>query len=134
MRATKLLLWLLGVFALTALVLAVVGIYGVMSYVVSQRSREIGTRIALGAQRGSIVWMVIRQGAAISVVGAVTGLAIGLAATRFIESMLYGTSAFDPAVLLGAPLVLVAATLVACWVPARRAATVDPARTLVAES
>ncbi len=133
-RATKLLLWLLGIFAVTALLLAVVGIYGVMSYVVSQRAREIGTRIALGAPRGSIVWMVVRQGAAISLAGAAVGLAIGLAATRFIESMLYGTSAFDPVVLVGAPAVLVAATLVACWVPARRAATVDPARTLMSQT
>jgi putative ABC transport system permease protein len=133
-RATRLLLWLLGVFAVMALGLAVVGIYGVMSYVVRQRTREIGTRIALGAQRGSIIWLVIRQGVAISMLGIAVGLAIGLGTTRFISSMLYATSAFDPVVLIGVPVVLMAATLVACWLPARRAAMVDPAKTLSFEA
>ena len=130
MRVTRLLLWLLGGFALMALALAVVGIHGVMSYVVRQRTSEIGTRIALGAPRGSIIWLVVRQGAVISLLGVAAGLAIGLAATRYIGSMLYGVSALDPAVLLAVPLVLVISTLVACWLPARRAAMVDPAMTL----
>ena len=134
MRATRLLLWLLGIFAVMALGLAVVGIYGVMSYVVRQRTREIGTRIALGAQRGSIIWLVIRRGVTISTFGIAVGIAIGLALTRFIGPMLYATSAFDPLVLIGVPVVLMAATLVACWLPARRAAMVDPARTLSFEA
>jgi ABC-type antimicrobial peptide transport system permease subunit len=129
-RTTHLLLWLIGIFAATALALAVVGIYGVMSYVVRQRTREIGTRIALGAQRSNIIILVMQQGAGIALVGAAVGLAIGAAATRFLGSILYGTSALDPLVLLGAPAVLVASTLVACYLPARRAASVDPAETL----
>jgi putative ABC transport system permease protein len=132
-RATRLLLSLLGFFAVTALVLAVVGIYGVMSYVVRQRTREIGTRIALGARSGSIVWLVIRQGARISIAGAAVGLAVGIGAGRVLDSVLFGITAHDPVVLLCAPAVLVLATLVACWIPARRAASVDPARTLSAQ-
>ena len=133
-RATRLLLWLLGVFAVMALGLAVVGIYGVMSYVVRQRTREIGMRIALGAQRASIIWLIVRQGMAVSLLGITAGLAIGLGATRYIGSMLYATSAFDPIVLIGVPVVLMVATVVACWLPARRAAMVDPARTLASQA
>jgi putative ABC transport system permease protein len=129
-RVTKLVLWLLGLFAATALVLAAVGIYGVMSYVVRQRTREIGTRIALGALREDIVWMVMRQGAAIAALGTITGLAIGLAATRLLRSIVYGVSTSDPLVLGLASMVLVATSLAACYVPARRAASVDPAKTL----
>jgi putative ABC transport system permease protein len=129
-RTTKLVLWLLGVFAATALVLAAVGIYGVMSYVVRQRTREIGTRIALGASRVNIVWLIMREGVVIAGAGAGVGLLIGLAATRALKSILFGVSASDPATMGVATLVLVAAILAACYVPARRAASVDPARTL----
>jgi putative ABC transport system permease protein len=129
-RTTKLVLWLLGVFAATALVLAAVGIYGVMSYVVRQRTREIGTRIALGATRFDIVWLIMRQGAGIAMIGAVTGLVVGLIAAKSLGSVLYGVTTSDPLSLTTATIVLVAATLAACYVPARRAAGVDPARTL----
>jgi putative ABC transport system permease protein len=131
MRTTKLVLWLLGLFAATALVLAAVGTYGVMSYVVRQRTREIGTRIALGATRRDILWLVMREGAFIAASGTVAGLLIGLAATRSLASILYGVSTSDPATLGVAASVLVATIMAACYLPARRAASVDPARTLV---
>jgi predicted permease len=129
-RTTKLVLWLLGVFAVAAVVLAAVGIYGVMSYVVRQRTREIGTRIALGATQGNILWLIMREGVVIAAIGAAVGLAIGKVATGVLESILYQVSASDPVTLGGATAVLLAAVLAACYVPARRAASVDPARTL----
>jgi putative ABC transport system permease protein len=129
-RTTKLILWLLGLFATTALILAAVGIYGVMSYVVRQRTREIGTRIALGATRRDIVWMVMRDGVWIAAGGTIAGLLIGLAAARSLASILYGVSSSDPATLSMAAGVLVATIMAACYLPARRAASVDPARTL----
>jgi hypothetical protein len=89
-RTPKLVLWLLGVFAATALTLAAIGIYGVMSYVVRQRTREIGTRIALGATPGSIVWLVMKQGAVIAGLGAVAGLSVGFVAVRSLGSIQYG--------------------------------------------
>jgi putative ABC transport system permease protein len=89
-RTTKLVLWLLGVFAATALTRAAIGIYGVMSYVVRQRTREIGTRIALGATHGNIVWLVMKQGAVIAALGAAAGLSIGFVAVRSLGSILYG--------------------------------------------
>lgn len=130
MRTTKLVLWLLGIFAATALLLAAVGIYGVMSYVVRQRTREIGTRIALGTTRRDILWLVMREGALIAAGGTIAGLLIGLAATRSLASILYGVSASDPATLGVAACVLIATIMAACYLPARRAASVDPARTL----
>ena len=129
-RVTRVVLWLLGVFAVTSLALAAVGIYGVMSYAVRQRTREIGTRIALGATRRNILWLVLQQGAVIAAVGTVVGLATGLATTRFLSSILYGVSGTDPLTLGGAVLVLVVTIMLACWIPARRAASVDPAKTL----
>jgi predicted permease len=130
-RTTRLLLWLLGVFAVIALVLAAVGIYGVMSYVVRQRTREIGTRLALGATGRDIVWMVMREGGAIAAIGVVVGAGVGLAAARGLSAMLYGVSVADPLVVAAAVGVLVATALVSCYLPARRAAAVDPARTLM---
>src|SRR6476660_569671 len=129
-RITRVVLWLLGVFAVTSLALAAIGIYGVMSYAVRQRTREIGTRIALGATRRNILWLVLQQGAVIAAVGTVVGLATGLATTRFLSSILYGVSGSDPLTLGASVLVLVATIMLACWVPARRAAAVDPAKTL----
>jgi putative ABC transport system permease protein len=129
-RVTELVLWLLGVFAASALVLAAVGIYGVMSYVVRQRTREIGTRMAVGATRGAILWLVLRQGAVVAVTGIALGLAIGLAAARSLSSILFGVSATDPLTLALATTLLAATTMIACYLPARRASSVDPARTL----
>jgi len=129
-RVTRVVLWLLGVFAVTSLALAAIGIYGVMSYAVRQRTREIGTRIALGATRRNIVWLVLQQGAVIATVGTVVGLATGLATTRFLSSILYGVNGTDPLTLTAAVGLLVITTMLACYVPARRAASVDPAKTL----
>ncbi len=130
MRLTTLVLWLLGVFAALALVLAAIGIYGVMSEVVRQRSREIGTRMALGAPRSGILWMVARMGLSLAGIGTAVGLAIGLAGARALRGMLYGVSAGDPLVLLGATGMIFFTAAAACYLPARRAASVDPARTL----
>jgi len=129
-RITRVVLWLLGVFAVTSLALAAVGIYGVMSYAVRQRTREIGTRIALGATRRNILWLVLQQGAVIAAVGTVVGLATGLVTTRFLSSILYGVKGTDPLTLTSAVLILVVTIMLACYVPARRAASVDPAKTL----
>jgi len=129
-RVTRVVLWLLGVFAVTSLALAAIGIYGVMSYAVRQRTREIGTRIALGATRANIVWLVLRQGAAIAAIGTVVGLATGLGTTRFLSSIMYGVKGTDPLTLGAAVVLLVITIMLACYVPARRAASVDPAKTL----
>ena len=129
-RITRVVLWLLGVFAVTSLALAAIGIYGVMSYAVRQRTREIGTRIALGATRRNILWLVLQQGAVIAAVGTVVGLGTGLATTRFLSSIMYGVSGTDPLTLTGAVVLLVITIMLACYVPARRAASVDPAKTL----
>jgi ABC-type antimicrobial peptide transport system permease subunit len=101
-----------------------------MSYVVGQRTREIGTRMALGAVSADILWLVMRQGAVIAAAGTGIGLAIGLVAARALRSILFGVSSADPIILAGAAAVLVATTLAACYLPARRAVAVDPARTL----
>jgi putative ABC transport system permease protein len=125
-------MWLFGVFAAVALALAAVGVYGVMSYVTRQRTREIGTRTALGATRRDVVWLVMRQGGGIAAMGVALGLGVGVAAARMapIGGLLYATSAFDLATFILAPATLIAATLLACYLPARRAARIDPARTL----
>jgi putative ABC transport system permease protein len=132
-RITRLVLWLLGIFAAVAVTLAAVGIYGVMSYVVKQRAREIGTRMALGARPVDILMLVVRQGAVIAGIGTAIGLAIGLVAARSLRSILYQVSSADPLILGGAALLLAATALAACWLPARRAVRVDPARTLAEE-
>ncbi len=117
---------LLGIFAAVALALAVVGIYGVMSYAVTRRTQEIGVRMALGADRAAVVRMVVGHAALVAGAGLAIGLAGGAALTRMIRSMLYETSATDPSVFAGVSAVLGVAALVAAYVPARRAARVDP--------
>ena len=130
MQVTQLALWLLGLFAVISISLAAVGIYGVMSYVVRQRTREIGTRVALGATGADIAWLVMRQGAAIAALGTVLGLAASLVASRSLAAILFGVSTSDPATLAVSAGALIAATVAACYGPARRAVRVDPARTL----
>jgi len=122
-RLTKL---LLGGFALAALLLAAVGIYGVMSLHVANRSREFGIRLAIGADPRALVRLVLGEGAVLALLGVAIGIGGAIAAGRSLASLLYDVSPTDPAVLLGLPLLLAAVALMACFVPARRAARSDP--------
>jgi putative ABC transport system permease protein len=117
---------LLGLFAMLALVLAAVGIYGVVSYSCSQRVHEFGIRMALGAERGDLLGMVIRQGAKLALIGVCVGLGGALLLTRFLSSMLYAVKPTDPLTLAGVSLILAAVALLASYIPARRATKVDP--------
>jgi putative ABC transport system permease protein len=124
---------LLVIAAAVALLLGSVGIYGVVSYVVSQRTSEIGVRLALGAEPRGVVALVIRQGGFVVVAGALVGLAISLAGNRLIESLLYGISPRDPGIFVLTTLSLLMIAVIACWLPARRAARIDPVQALRAD-
>jgi putative ABC transport system permease protein len=119
-----------GAFAAIALVLAAVGVYGVISYAVSQRTQEIGVRVALGAQRNDVLRLIVGHGVLLGGIGVAIGLVGALAVTRFLRTLLFGVSPFDPASFVGVSLVLTAIAVLASYIPARRAARVDPVEAL----
>jgi putative ABC transport system permease protein len=124
---------LLAVFAGCAFVLAVVGLYGVISYSVTQRTREMGVRIALGASRASVIGLVVRHGLLLAAVGITAGIAVSFAATRLMASMMYGVSTTDPLTFVVSPLVFLLFAALASAIPAMRATRVDPSEALRAE-
>jgi putative ABC transport system permease protein len=124
---------LYGIFAGLALVLAIVGIYGVMSYLVAERRHEFGIRMALGAEKRNVLRQVLGQGLSLSLAGIGTGIAAGFALTRFLSNLLFEVKPQDPLTFLAVSLVMIAVALLSCYVPARRATTVDPAKVLRTE-
>jgi len=125
--------WLLGVFAVFAVGLAAAGIYGTMSYSVAQRTREIGIRVALGAQNRDVVKLVIGEGMKLIVIGMAIGLSGSLALTRWIQTLLFAVSATDPLTYIVITILLIIVALLACWFPAHRATKVEPLLALRSE-
>jgi predicted permease len=130
----RFLLTLMGVFAGVALALAVVGLYGVLSHAVAYRTREIGIRMALGAQAGTVLRSVLGYGGTLTALGIVIGLGLAMASGRLLRTLLFGVAPVDPLAMLGAGVLLATAALVACYIPARRATRVDPLQALRAEA
>jgi ABC-type antimicrobial peptide transport system permease subunit len=125
--------WLLSLFGIVALALAVVGLSGVLAFVVAQRRREIGLRMALGAQRREVLRLVVAQGMRLALVGVTIGLAGALGLTRVLRGLLYEVTPTDPSTFASVSLLLLAVAVFACWLPARRAASVDPMEALRSE-
>ena len=123
---TKSYVQILGLFAGMALALALVGIYGVMSYIVSERTHEIGVHLALGAQRAQVLGMVIKLGLKLTLLGVALGVTLALGLTRLIAGLLYGVKPADPLTLAAVSVMLTCSALLACYLPARRATKVDP--------
>src|SRR5262249_33515450 len=124
---------LFSIFGALALGLAVVGLYGVKAYSVARRTREIGIRMALGAQAGTVLRMIMREGFIMLACGVIIGLLLAVVSAKLLSGILYGVHALDPIAFIVAPLVLTAAALIATWLPARRATRVDPVQALRAE-
>ena len=116
---------MVALFALVALLLAAVGIYGVISYIVAERTHEIGIRLALGARHSTILRMVLRQGLRLTLTGTGLGLVFALTVSQLMKSLLYGTKATDPLTFVGVALLLTGVGLLACYIPARRAMRMD---------
>jgi ABC-type antimicrobial peptide transport system permease subunit len=133
MARTSFTLVLLSAAGAMALLLGVIGIYGVISYTVSQRSREIGIRMALGAQRSELTGLFLRQGLILTLIGAAAGLAAAFGVMRLLSSILFNVSPFDPLTYSVLTAVLLATASVACYLPSRRAASVNPVDALRAE-
>ena len=133
MARTSFTLVMLAIAGVMALVLGVVGIYGVIAYAVSQRTREIGIRMALGAQPAELRQMFVRHGLLLAGIGAAIGLAVAAALTRLMSSLLFGVTALDPLTYAGVAAILIAAAALASYLPARRATAVDPVEALRAE-
>jgi putative ABC transport system permease protein len=117
---------LLGAFAALALILAALGMYGVLSYVVSRKTREIGLRIAIGASQWDIVRAILRHSAGLTAAGLVVGISLSIGATRVLSTLLYGVSPLDPGTFIAVSALLTAVALLASYLPARRAASIDP--------
>ena len=117
---------IIALFALTALLLAGIGIYGVISYIVSERTHEIGIHFALGAQRRNIMRMVLRQGLSLAIAGAAVGLVGALIVSHLMAGLLYGVRPADPIIFIGVTTVFTLVAFAACYIPARRAIRVDP--------
>lgn len=124
---------LLEIFGGCALVLCMAGLYGLLAYVVSQRTRELGVRIALGASRGALLWMVLRQAGGMLLVGVAAGMGLAFASGKLVGRFLYGVSAHDAWTMIAAPALLLVVGLVAAYLPARRATSTDPMEALRAE-
>ena len=120
----------MSIFAGVALVLAAIGIYGVMSYAVTARTQEMGVRLAVGAQRRDVVWLVLGQVLRLSAIGLAIGIGVVVAAGQALEGLLFGVRAADPGTILAVTLVLGAVALLAAWAPAWRASRVDPIQAL----
>jgi ABC-type antimicrobial peptide transport system permease subunit len=123
---TSFTLVMLAIAGAMALALGLIGIYGVISYTVAQRQREIGIRLALGAQRGDVLQMVLKHGATMALVGVAIGIGASLVLTRLMASLLFGVSAHDPVTFTAVATLLILVALLACYIPARRATRVDP--------
>ena len=121
---------LLSLFAAASLFLAALGLYGALSYAVTQRTREIGIRMALGAERGTVSKLIVGQGLRLAGIGVVIGIGVAIASARLVESQLFEVRAIDPMTIAVMTVTLIAAAILASWLPARRAMRADPAVTL----